>query len=592
MKRTEIAEKYKWDTSLVLENDQKFYQIIKELDAEIKEFASFEGKLNTAENILLYFKKLTAFDKKDARAYLYAMLNQSVDGSNPEYAKQYDTIKALNVRFTTAIAFVDPELAKLSDEFLDDLIKDKRFVDYDRVLLNIKKQKKHTLSKQEETLMAGIGNFAGFSSTFRNLDDIEIKFKKATDKNGKRYHLDNASYGTLIRSQDEKLRKTTHINLHKGFSNFNLTISQNYINQLKYSDFCSKSYKYKSKFDSALFNEEIDKSIYENLIESVHGAFPLFYRFADAKRRLLNQKEMNIYDFYVSPFSETDFQLEYDEAIKLVIEAVKPLGEDYQQIVKKAVENRWIDVYPTVAKRGGAYSVSCGTGNPFVLLNYGKTFNDIQTIAHELGHAMHSYYSEQKQPYPKQDYVIFVAEVASTVNEILLCMHVLNNTKEENVKKLIINNLLQDFYSTIFRQTMFAEFEYKMHNAVNKNKIITFKDLNNTYSKLQKQYFGKDVKIHKYAKYEWSRIPHFYTPFYVYKYATGFISAVAIVQNIIKYGDNYAAKYKEFLSSGCATDPVNLLKIADIDISDPKTFNNAFSFYEELLNQYEDFCKE
>lgn len=585
MKREDIAEKYKWDLSLVLKDKESFLTLLNKIKSEAQILASFENKLNCRENILAYLEKDAELDKNLGRVYLYAMLRVNSDTSDSEALSMMDMVENLSVEISKMLAFVMPELAKLDDKFLMELENDSSISKYSRIFEDIIKQKPHTLSVNEERIVAGIGAFSDFNNTFSMLDNVEIKFEDAIDKKGKAHKLTNATYGLLMRSDDAILRENAHINMHKAYSSFNLTLASNYINQIKKSDYFAKTYHFNSTFNKALFNEEVSEEVYNKLIFNVHKNLNKFFKFCKLKKEFLGKSCLTIADMYAPIEKSSSLSLSFEEAYDVVLKALSVLGEDYISVLKRARDERWIDVFPNDGKQGGAFSVSCETGNPFVLLNYNKTYNDISTIAHELGHAMHSYYSEHTQPHEKCDYVIFVAEVASTVNEVLLCKYLLNNSSDKKLKRFLISSLLEDFYATVFRQTMFSEFEFAVHSLVNTGKPITYKELNEEYNKLQQQYFGSAVKLHKYAKYEWSRIPHFYRPFYVYKYATGFICAIAIADRIEKLGETAVNDYKEFLKSGCKADPITLLKIAGVDITDDKTYEEAFNYYGQLIEE-------
>ena len=585
MKRKDIEEKYKWDLSLVLKSDNEFFASIKEIKEKIASLVKYKGKLTNSDNVYLFFKQEEDLDRIIDRVYLYAFLKKSADGSDSVALKLYEQAQNAFYEVGEKLSFVQVELSKLDEKVLKSFLKEERFKNYDRTIDAIIRNKPHILSEPEEVILSQIGKFADFDATFDCLDNVEIKFAPVKLSDGKKVPLTNASYSVLIKDDDRNVRRQVHNNLHKGFSKFNLTLSQNYINYLKKCEFFAKTYKFKSCFDSALFHEEVDKSVYENLIKSVHTNLPLFYDFVEEKRKKLNIDKINIYDMYATTAKGVDFNKSFEESFEIVKKVLAPMGNEYLSILDKAKDNRWIDVFPSDGKDSGAFSISCDTGNPFVMLNFAPCYNEISTMAHELGHAMHSYYSDKTQPYAKRDYVIFVAEVASTVNELLLDRYFLKNGNDKGLKRYIIDSILGKYYSTIFRQTMFSEFEYKAHDLVVKNKPIAFDELNKIYSRLQKLYFGPNVERSKYAKYEWSRIPHFYRSFYVYKYATGLIAAIIISDKLINE-KGYFEKYKKFLSGGCSTDPISLLKLADVDMMNKKTFDNAFNFYRELIDEY------
>lgn len=578
-------EKYDWDLSLILPDDESFFALLDSMNEELKALELYQGKLNTRENIVEYIKASKSLEKKISRVYLYASLKYSQNSLSAENEQLMERAQSFCVRVSSVLSFAEPELANLPNEFLESLKTDKTLADYSRIFGGILRNKPHTLSPVEEKIFAGLGSFTDYQNTFDMLSDNEMKFGNITLPSGESVELTHASYGKLVENSDAGVREQAHLQLRKVYKDFNKTISANYINELKLSDFTAKSYHFNSAFDSSLFYEEVEPSVYHSLISAVNENIKEYIRYTKLKAKALGKNEFSISDARAGLGCGDEFKLDYDEAYRVVVESLSCLGEDYCKVLNKAHDNRWIDVYPKEGKCSGAFSTSEGTGNPFVLLNYDKTYNDISTIAHEMGHAMHSYLTEKGQPYEKSGYVIFLAEIASTVNEILLNRCLFKNAKSKEAKLFLLDSLLETFYATVFRQTMFSEFEYEAHGIVNRDEPISSELLNNLYQGLLEKYFGKDTKIHQFSKYEWSYVPHFYRPFYVFKYATGFISAIAIVQKIEKEGESAVQNYLKFLSSGCSSDPISLLKIAGVDITDKKTFEQAFDFYKNLIDE-------
>ena len=584
-KNAEIEEKYQWDLSLVLDSDKSFFEMIEKLQKDLQNISDFEGTLNNRESIINYFEKSRDFELKLSRVNLYAFLKYEKDSLNSENLKMVERVDNLCVKYSSLSSFVRPELSKLSDEFLISLKDDKSLERYNRIFEDVLRNKPHTLSQDQEKLISEMGAFSDFSAVYDMLTDNELSFDAVIDSEGKENLLNHASYGAFIRSKDKAVRKQAHQNLLKGFAKVNKTLSVNYINHLKKSDFYAKTYHYKNCFSMRLFNEEVEEKVYDALIESVHKHITSFYEFVKVKKELLKLQSFDIYDAYAPLGNSDKFNLSYDGAYKVVLDALCVLGDEYVGVLKKAYNNRWIDVFYSEGKRSGAFSVSTETGNPFVLLNYKPNYNDISTIAHEMGHSLHSYFSEKVQPHEKCNYEIFVAEIASTVNEILLFKHLLKNEKDKETKIFLIASFLENFYATVFRQTMFSEFEYFAHNKIANDEPLSFEELNNYYQSLLELYFGGDTNIHEYAKYEWSRISHFYRPFYVFKYATGYISALAIVESIEKGGRSAVENYIKFLSGGCSKKPSELLKVVGVDILDSNTFESAFSYYKSMIEE-------
>ena len=549
----------------------------------MSQFETFKGKLNTKEKIVNYFELSREVELKLSRVNLYAFLKYEADSLNPEHLRFVEMVDNLFVKFSALNSFANPELSKLSDEFLNNLKEDAELKCYNRIFESIIKNKPHTLDEVQEKLISEMGAFSDFSAGYDMLTDNEIEFECVTDEQGNERVLNQATYGELVRDSSQIIRKQAHENLLKGFSKFNKSISVNYINHLKKSNFYAKTFK--TERSVIMKVHKVEEDVYNALIKSVHKNIPLFYEFVNVKKELLGLEVFNIFDAYAPLGNANKFNLSYEKAYEVVIEALSVLGEEYVGVLKKAYENRWIDVFYNEGKRSGAFSVSCETGNPFVLLNYKPTYNDISTIAHEMGHSMHSYYSEKFQPHEKCDYEIFVAEIASTVNEILLFKHLLRKENDSETRKFLISSFLENFYATVFRQTMFSEFEYYAHSKTSNDDPLSFEELNTYYQQLLELYFGNDTKIHEYAKFEWSRISHFYRPFYVFKYATGYISALAIVENIEKGGQIAVDNYIKFLSGGCSARPSELLKIAGVDILKSETFESAFAYYKSMIDE-------
>ncbi len=585
IKRANIQDKYKWDLSLVLDSDKSFLNLIEEIQASFSDIEKFRGCLNSKESIIRYFEKSREIELKLARVNLYAFLKYEADSLNPQNLKDVERVDNLCVKFSSLNSFATPELSKLSDEFLLELKNDKELERYSRIFESVIRNKPHTLDEAQERLISEMGAFSDFSAVYDMLSDNEIEFESVKDENGNEKVLNQATYGELVRDENQNIRKQAHENLLKGFAKYNKSISVNFINHLKKSDFYAKTFKHKNCFSMRLFNEEVEEEVYNALINAVHKHMSSFYEFVKAKKSILNLDEFNIFDAYAPIGNANKFNLDYEQSYNVVIEALSVFGEEYTTILKRAFENRWIDVYHNEGKRSGAFSVSCETGNPFVLLNYKSTYNDISTIAHEMGHSMHSYFSEKVQPHEKCDYEIFVAEIASTVNEILLFKYLLKKENDIETRKFLISSFLENFYATVFRQSMFSEFEYFAHSKTANDEPLSFEELNSYYQELLELYFGKGTTIHEYAKYEWSRISHFYRPFYVFKYATGYISALAIVENIERGGKTAVENYIKFLSGGCSARPSELLKIAGVDILNSSTFESAFDYYKLMIEE-------
>ena len=572
-----------WDFSLIYKSEKEILSDIDSFKKMTTEIKKFEGRLNNEEDIILYLKESEAMMKVIYRLDFYVSLKVDKNNKDSKSLKLYGDIMNLITEYSVATAFVQPEIAKNLDAFLESLRN--KYSDYARFFESVIREKKHTISKDKEELIAGIGNFSDFSEIYDRLTNNEIKFDDIVTDQGEHYTLNDSTYGLYIKNEDEDIRKQASQNLLRGYSKYNLTISQIYLDYLKKKDFISKTYNFKSTFDRACFGEEVDSEVYYNLIKTVRDNIPLYQRYLKTKAKTLKKEEFLISDIHAPIGDASGFKYNYDEAVNVVLDTVSILGEKYVSVAKKMFESGMVDVYPAEGKRSGAYSSSASTGYQFMLLNHNNTYSDVSTIAHELGHSMHSYFSENTQPYFDQRYVIFVAEIASTVNEILLAKKMLSVAKTKEERIYLADSLLSEFCSTVFRQTMFSEFEFYSNDSINKSISISYDEFNNYYQNLLNDYFGDAVKLHEYTKYEWSRIPHFYRAFYVYKYATGFISAVSIAKQIEEKGREYVDNcYMKFLSAGSSMDPVSILKLANVDITTDKPYKEAFKFFSELID--------
>ena len=422
------------------------------------------------------------------------------------------------------------------------------------------------------------------------MDSGDIKFGKIT-VDGKEVQLGHGAYSMLLQHKDQKVRKTAFETYYKSYIEKINTLAGLYEGSVKADWFYAQAKKFNSTMEQALFYEQVDKAVYDNLIKCMHSSFAPLHKYVALRKKLMGVETLNMYDLYVSIFENADISCEYEEACELVMKGLAPLGNDYLEVVRKAFDSRWIDVHETPTKRSGAYSMGVPTVHPYMLLNYQKTTHDIFTIAHEMGHSMHTYYSELAQPHAKADYKIFVAEVASTCNEVLLLKYLLKTEKDVNIKKYLLQYYLDMLRTTMYRQAMFAEFEQISHDLVERGEPMTAEALSAKYLELNKMYYGEAVTHNDEIKYEWARIPHFYRAFYVYKYATGIISAVCLAEKILKEGEPAVKNYKKFLSLGGSIDPVSELKVAGVDLTSEEPFKIVTKSFEDTLAELEKICK-
>jgi len=580
-----LDNKYKWAVEDIFKSvdewEKEFNELSKNLD-----FSIFKGKLSNPESFLECMKKEEEVCRKADKLSVYAMMKHDENTKDALYDSLLSKISSLGATLGANTAFITPELTALDQSVLQSFIDNPKLKDYDYLLKGILKEKPHVLSENEEKLLALSSETLGsFRDIFTKIDNADFPIKKI--KNGEeKIPLSHGTYGVIMHSEDRELRKKAFNKYYDGYISLINTISATYYGNVKKGVFLAKAKKYSSALERALSGEDVPRVVYDNLISTVDGALPMLHDYMAEKKKALKLDKMYMYDVYVPIVEGAELTLDYDDAYDLVVEGLSPLGKEYRDLLLKGKNERWIDVYEGDGKRSGAYSVAVYDTHPYVLLNYQKTTHDVFTIAHEMGHSLHSYFSNRTQPYAKADYKIFVAEVASTVNEVLLIRHLLKTEKDKKLKKYLLSYLLEMIRTTLFRQTQFAEFEAFAHQSVENGVPLTKENLSNEYLKLNKKYYGDVVFSKGKIKYEWARIPHFYRAFYVYKYATGIISALAIADRILTEGQPAVNDYFNFLSSGGSDGPVELLKIAGVDLTDKKPFLSAFNVFKDTLEQF------
>ena len=580
-----MDNRYKWATEEIYNSDEAWNKEFDTLKGQL-DFSVFRGKLGEKAQFLACMKEQERVGRIFEKLSVYAMMKHDEDTKNATYDSFNSKIMSLGAVFGSNTAFIMPELTALSEEVLKDYILDKDLSEYDYFLKCVLREKEHILSENEEKILAESGEaLSSFRDIFTKIDNADLPLPTIKHLN-KSYPLSHGTYGVIMHGEDRALRKKAFDKYYKAYISLINTISSTYYGSVKKDVFYAKTRKYNSALEKALFGEDVDRVVYDNLISSTNKALPSLHRYMAEKKKLLGLKKMYMYDVYVPVVEGAELKLEYEDAYDLVVKGLAPLGKEYQDLLVKAKENRWLDVYEQTGKRSGAYSVAVYDTHPYVLLNYQKTTHDVFTIAHEMGHSLHSYFSNKTQPYAKADYKIFVAEVASTVNEVLLIRYLLSVEKDKKLKKYLLSYLLEMIRTTLFRQTQFAEFEQIVHDLVEKGQPLNKDNLSEIYLGLNKKYYGRSVVSKGNIQYEWARIPHFYRAFYVYKYATGIISALAISDRILSEGENAVQDYFKFLSSGSSDSPVELLKIAGVDLTDKKTFKKAFKVFKDTLDEF------
>ena len=587
MDRNQVPAERKWRVEDIFESIDAWNATYAECEGEL-DFSEFEGKLNTVENVLSCMEKLNALILKLNRLAIYAHIRHDEDSRNSEFTALSARFSMLGMKLSGATAFITPELTALPVETLEAFAADPRMADYDYTIKCIIKDKPHVLSKEMEALLSqGSRVFGGYQQVFGMLDNADFPFP-TIKVDGKDVTVSHGMYGVLLHHPDVRVRKKVFQSYYKAYIGLINTITATYTGNVDKDIFLAKARKYESCLDKALASEDVDPKVYKNLLRAVNKGLPLLHRYFRDRKKVLGMNKMHMYDLYLPLVADAELKLDYEEAFDLVVEGLAPLGETYQKLLREAHDNGWIDVEETEGKRSGAYSISsCGLPHPYVLLNYQPTTNNVFTIAHELGHALHSYHSQKAQPQEKADYKIFVAEVASTVNEVLLLKHLLTKTEDQNLKKYLLSYYMDMIKSTCFRQTQFAEFEFMAHDMAEKGQPLTKDALCNAYLELNKKYYGRSVISDPEIAYEWARIPHFYRAFYVYKYATGIISAISIAERIYTEGAPAVEDYFKFLSSGGSDSPVELLKLAGVDLTKKDAFEAAMASFKDALEQFE-----
>ena len=588
--RSMIETKDKWDLSLIYKTQKDFeneLEITKNLILEYRK--KYEN--HTMDNANIFYNSIIdslEISRKLDKLYVYASMKSDEDVSNNDNQELKNKVINLYDLATANMFFVDTELLK------EDYAKIEKFYQDEPKLLehevNIKdtfRYKKHTLSDIEEKLLSNISKaFGNDEQTYGYLTDSDMTFGTIKNEDNKEVELTDTNYSIYIKSKDRRVRKEAFDALYNHYKQFKNTITSTFDGSIKQSVSIAKLRKYNSAFEASLFKDEISIDVYNTLVNTIHENLNIFHKYYDLKKKVLNLDEFHLYDVYVEMVKDYDKKYSFDEAKQIVINALSVLGNDYIETFKKAFDEKWIDIYPNKNKRGGAYSGGSYDTKPYILLNYQGTLNDVSTLAHEGGHSMHSYYTRTNQPIQYGDYPIFVAEVASTVNEILLAKYMLKNSTSKEEKLVILNQLLELFKGTIYRQVMFSEFEKYAYDLVENDDVITSDKLCNKYYQLNKLYFGDNVVVDDLIRYEWEKVPHFYYNFYVYKYATGISAACKIADGILNNEKDALNNYLNMLKSGSRQNPLDTLKIAGVDMTDKEVYESAIKMFDQTIEEF------
>ena len=586
MERNQVEQRFKWNTDDIFPSDEAWEKAYAEAEKEIN-FSQYAGKLGNRSDLLAFLKANDEFLKKVERVFLYASMKHDEDTRISKYTAYSSKCDALISKYSAELAFFEPELALQTEEYLNSLVADKDFSDYDYTLKTLIKRKPHVIPEAEERLVALAGETLGsFSDIFSMIDNADLPLPEI-ELDGKNVKLTHGTYGVILHSSDREKRKEAYEKYYGAYESLLNTITATYYGNVKKDVFLTRAYHYNSCLERALSSEDVNEVVYRNLLTAVKGSFPAMHRYIADRKKILGYDKLYFYDVYAPLVSDVEVRMEYDDAYDYVIKGLAPLGKEYQALLKRGHDERWIDVEETEGKRSGAYSTGCFGVHPYVLLNYKPTINEIFTVAHEMGHSLHTYFSSHNQPYAKSDYKIFVAEVASTVNEVLLLKFMLGDTDDINLRKYLLNYYLDTIRATLHRQTMFAEFEYEAHDMAEKGEPLTKELLCEIYGRIGKDYYGESIEHDFHISCEWARIPHFYRAFYVYKYSTGIITAMNIAHRILTEGESAVKDYFKFLSSGSSSDPVSLLRLAGVDLESAAPFEFAMKEFADTLAEFE-----
>lgn len=588
--RSEVPADYKWNLEAVFPSDDRWEAEFTEIAPLLDRMKSYQGRLGESAQVLLDALKLRDdINFRLERLYAYARMRRDEDNTNAHYQALEDRARALWARVEEAASFFNPEVLEVGRERVDDFLAQSDDLKlYGHLLDDLFREAEHMLSAREESLLAAVGEVtAGPSQIFDMLNDADLKFGTVTDDEGEEVELSQGRYLRFILSQNRDVRRNAFHKFHEAYRGQRNTIAATYATQVKADIFFARARKYNSALEAALFRDNIPVSVYDNLINAVNERLPLLHRYMDMRRRALGLDDLHMWDLHVPLVPEADSTIKYDRATDMVVNAVAPLGQRYQDAVKEGFSSRWTDVYETQNKSSGAYSWGVYGVHPFMLLNHQDTLRDVFTLAHEVGHSIHTYNTFATQPYVYANYTLFVAEVASTLNEELLSDYLLNSSDDRAVKLAVVNHSLEQFRTTLYRQTMFAEFEKIAHEKAESGEALTADKLSEIHYELNKKYHGPGVNVDNEIAIEWARIPHFYRSFYVYKYATGMSAAVALSQRILSEGQPAVDRYLQFLSRGSSMYSIDLLRDAGVDVSTPQPVLSALDRFEKRLDEME-----
>lgn len=594
-KRSQVRKEDTWNMTDIYATDDSWRADFNKTTIEVRKAFQWKGTLHQGPSRLKaaldwYYSIRQSVEK----LVVYAKQKSDEDTTNNHYQNLSMRARSLSVEVSSNTAFLEPEILSLGESKLRKMLKESSELQlYKRIIEEMIRQNTHTLTLKEEVLLAEVEEISTSpANAFYMFNNADIKFRPVWNVKGEQLAVTHGSYGVLLEDKDRQVRKDAFASVYSSYGQFKNLLASIFSANIKQAIFYAKARNYTSTREYYLDSGNIPESVYDNLIDTIHKNIHLMHRYVSLRKKMLNLDELHMYDIYVPLVPESTKRYSFEEAKQLVKEGLQPLGKDYVSYLQEGFDNRWIDVYENIGKKSGAYSWGCYEVHPYVLLNYNETLDNVFTLAHEMGHAMHSYYSNSTQPYIYSGYRIFVAEVASTCNEALLIQYMLNKTTDKKEKMLLFNHFLESFKGTVYRQTMFAEFERDCHRKAEKGESLTAETLCGSYYDLNKFYFGEDMVSDPEIALEWSRIPHFYTPFYVYQYATGFSAAVALSEKILTEGEVAVENYKRFLKAGGAMDPIDELKMAGVDMTSPEPIQKALNLFDKLLTEMETLYEE
>jgi len=593
--RNEIPTEHKWHLNDIYASDDLWQQDFDKLKVSLKTIEHFTGKLaNSSQDVLACLKARDEIGMTSGKLYAFARMHRDENAADAKYQAKTGKVESLMAEAGAVTAFIEPEILAIPDATLTNFRHSERGLqEYSFYFDNLTRQKSHVLSPAEEAILSRVSEITQASeNTFNMLAHADIEFPQTIDENGKSVQLSEGRYSLFIRSSNRDVRQQAFTKLFTTYNKYRNTFASTLSGNVKSNVFYAKSRKYHSALESALMGDNIPTEVYDNLITTIHNNLAPLHRYVTIKKKNLNLDEIHMYDLYTPLVSDVELSLPYEEGLKLVRSALKPLGPEYADILDKGLTSGWIDVYENKGKQTGAYSWGNYGTHPFVLLNYNNRYDAVSTLAHEMGHAIHSYYSQSHQPYSTSAYTTFCAEVASTTNEILLLEHMLSTTTDKKIKLYLINQYLEQVRGTVYRQTMFAEFEKLLHETTQQNETLTADALDKLWHDLNAKYYGPDIVVDQEIDVEWARIPHFYMDFYVYQYVTGYSAATTLAEKILHEGQPAQEKYIEFLKSGGSDYSINLLKGAGVDMSSPKPIEITLRKFSAMLDEMEKLLSE